>query len=60
MEDIYNTDIITLGLICLPICSAEVVYRAWDYGDSSDTDAPNYLCIIYLAPDFCGISMFVD
>lgn len=60
LEDLYNDDITTPGMIRLPVCSAETAYRAWDHGDTPDTDAPNYPCVIYPAPDYCGSSTFVD
>ncbi|GAB1203521.1 hypothetical protein APSETT445_002156 [Aspergillus pseudonomiae] len=60
LEDLYNDDITTPGLIRLPVCGAETAFRAWDHGDTGDTDAPNYPCVIYPAPDYCGSSTFVD
>ncbi|KAE8404436.1 hypothetical protein BDV37DRAFT_293915 [Aspergillus pseudonomiae] len=60
LEELYNDDITTPGLIRLPVCGAETAFRAWDHGDTGDTDAPNYPCVIYPAPDYCGSSTFVD
>lgn len=51
IDDIYNTNITTPGVICLPIGSTEAAYRAWDQGNSPDTNNANYLCVNYPASD---------
>lgn len=60
LDDLYNNDITSPGLIRLPVCSAATAYLAWDHGDSPNTDAPNYPCVVYPAPDHCGTSTFID
>lgn len=60
LDDLYNDDITTPGFIRLPVCSAKTAFTAWDKGESPDTDAPNYPCVIYPAPDHCGKTTFVD
>ncbi|KAF5857288.1 hypothetical protein ETB97_006013 [Aspergillus alliaceus] len=39
LEDFYNDNITTPGLTRFSVCSADIAYRAWDYGSSPDTDA---------------------
>ncbi|KAE8376955.1 putative necrosis-inducing factor-domain-containing protein [Aspergillus bertholletiae] len=60
LDDLYNSDITTPGLIRLPVCSAQTAYRAWDRGDKRDTDSENYPCVVYPALDYCGKSTLID
>ncbi|KAF9890425.1 hypothetical protein FE257_005830 [Aspergillus nanangensis] len=60
LEDLYENDITTPGYIRIPVCSAELAYRAWDFRETPDTSAANYPCVTDRAPDFCKTSTFVD
>lgn len=59
IDDLYNQDITTPGIIRMPVCSAVMAYRAWLNG-SPDTGGDNYPCTIAPGPNLCGDSTFVD
>ena len=61
LDDLYENDITTPGFIRLPVCSADLAWKAWDAGvpdrDSSQWDI--YPCNVPEGLNLCGDSTFV-
>jgi hypothetical protein len=59
LDDLYHQDITTPGYVRIPVCSAEMAFKAWSRLGGPDTSAPNYPCIVEGVND-CGESTFAD
>ncbi|CAK7206937.1 hypothetical protein SEUCBS139899_009744 [Sporothrix eucalyptigena] len=59
INDLLNEDLTTPGIVRIPVCSADVAYKAWERGMSVDT--PHYPCSLPpKTTSDCGDSTFVD
>ncbi|CAK7233391.1 hypothetical protein SEUCBS140593_008587 [Sporothrix eucalyptigena] len=59
MYDLLGGDLTTPGVIRIPVCSADVAYKAWEHGMPIDT--PHYPCSpMPKTTSDCGDSTFVD
>lgn len=57
-KDLVDADIMTPGIIRLPVCSSDRAFQSWDTGTKGSSD--NYPCNILPGKDRCGDSTHMD
>ncbi|OAA60299.1 chitinase [Niveomyces insectorum RCEF 264] len=58
VDSLMSSDITTPGFIRIPVCSADMAYKAWD--SLGRPSLPNYPCVMPPGKDDCGDSTFED